>query len=105
MAVSNLRFGWTVGFGASVPGAGHSTCSHPHSADTVDRSIGAGTSWRSRRTGPVLLRDVVLNTAMKSAGGTVPAQTAKELTLSEKLIELGCPSHKATSVATKIGSS
>ena len=77
----------------------------PTVLDTVDRSINllerlGGVDERAQ----MLLRDVVLNTAMKSAGGTVPAlEPAKELTLSEKLIELGCPSHKATSVATKIG--
>ena len=77
----------------------------PTVLDTVDRSIQllerlGGVDERAQ----MLLRDVVLNTAMKSAGGTAPAlEPAKELTLSEKLIELGCPSHKATSVATKIG--
>lgn len=77
----------------------------PTVLDTVDRSIQllerlGGVDERAQ----MLLRDVVLNTAMKSAGGTVPAlEPAKELTLSEKLLELGCPSHKATSVATKIG--
>ena len=77
----------------------------PTVLDTVDRSINllerlGGVDERAQ----MLLRDVVLNTAMKSAGGTVPAlEPAKELTLSEKLIELGCPSHKATPLAAKIG--
>ena len=77
----------------------------PTVLDTVDRSIQllerlGGVDERAQ----MLLRDVVLNTAMKSAGGTVPAlEPAKELTLSEKLIELGCPSHKATPLAAKIG--
>lgn len=77
----------------------------PTVLDTVDRSINllerlGGVDERAQ----MLLRDVVLNTAMKSAGGTAPAlEPAKELTLSEKLIELNCPSHKATVVATKIG--
>jgi hypothetical protein len=77
----------------------------PTVLDTVDRSINllerlGGVDERAQ----MLLRDVVLNTAMKSAGGTAPAlEPAKELTLSEKLIELGCPSHKATPLAAKIG--
>ena len=77
----------------------------PTVLDTVDRSIQllerlGGVDERAQ----MLLRDVVLNTAMKSAGGTAPAlEPAKELTLSEKLIELGCPSHKATPLAAKIG--
>jgi hypothetical protein len=77
----------------------------PTVLDTVDRSINllerlGGVDERAQ----MLLRDVVLNTAMKSAGGTAPAlEPAKELTLSENLIELGCPSHKATPLAAKIG--
>jgi hypothetical protein len=77
----------------------------PDVLGTVERSIGllerlGGVDERAQ----MLLRDVVLNTAMKSAGGTAPAlEPAKELTLSEKLIELGCPSHKATPLAAKIG--
>jgi hypothetical protein len=77
----------------------------PTVLDTVDRSIQllerlGGVDERAQ----MLLRDVVLNTAMKSAGGTAPVlEPAKELTLSEKLIELGCPSHKATPLAAKIG--
>ena len=77
----------------------------PTVLDTVDRSIQllerlGGVDERAQ----MLLRDVVLNTAMKSAGGTAPAlEPAKEVTLSEKLIELGCPSHKATPLAAKIG--
>jgi|TARA_R100000084_G_scaffold22413_2_gene7943 hypothetical protein len=77
----------------------------PTVLDTVDRSINllerlGGVDERAQ----MLLRDVVLNTAMKSAGGTAPAlEPVKELTLSENLIELGCPSHKATPLAAKIG--
>jgi len=77
----------------------------PTVLDTVDRSIQllerlGGVDERAQ----MLLRDVVLNTAMKSAGGTAPAfEPVKELTLSENLIELGCPSHKATPLAAKIG--
>lgn len=77
----------------------------PDVLETVERSIGllerlGGVDERAQ----MLLRDVVLNTAMKAAGGSVPElEPAKYLTLSEKLIELGCPSHKATDVATKIG--
>ena len=62
----------------------------PTVLDTVDRSIQllerlGGVDERAQ----MLLRDVVLNTAMKSAGGTAPAlEPAKELTLSEKLIDL-----------------
>ena len=77
----------------------------PTVLDTVDRSINllerlGGVDERAQ----MLLRDVVLNTAMKSAGGTAPAlEPAKELTLSEKLLELGCPAHKTKALATKIG--
>ena len=77
----------------------------PTVLDTVDRSIQllerlGGVDERAQ----MLLRDVVLNTAMKSAGGTAPAlEPAKELTLSEKLLELGCPAHKTKALATKIG--
>ena len=77
----------------------------PTVLDTVDRSINllerlGGVDERAQ----MLLRDVVLNTAVKSAGGSVAAlKPAEELTLSEKLIELNCPSHKATQLATKIG--
>ena len=101
----NLRLDGRLVFGASVPSADTQPVLAPTVLDTVDRSIQllerlGGVDERAQ----MLLRDVVLNTAMKSAGGTVPAlEPAKELTLSEKLIELGCPSHKATAVATKIG--
>lgn len=77
----------------------------PTVLDTVERSIHllerlGGVDERAQ----MLLRDVVLNTAMKSAGGSVAAlKPAEQLTLSEKLIELNCPSHKATQLATKIG--
>ena len=77
----------------------------PTVLDTVDRSIHllerlGGIDDRAQ----MLLRDVVLNTAMKAAGGTAPElEPAKELTISEYLIELKCPSHKATPIATKIG--
>lgn len=77
----------------------------PTVLDTVDRSIQllerlGGIDDRAQ----MLLRDVVLNTAMKSAGGTAPElEPAKELTISEYLIELKCPSHKATPIAAKIG--
>ena len=77
----------------------------PTALDTVDRSINllerlGGVDERAQ----MLLRDVVLNTALKSAGGSVAAlKLSEELTLSEKLIELNCPSHKATQLATKIG--
>jgi len=77
----------------------------PTVLDTVDRSIQllerlGGIDDRAQ----MLLRDVVLNTAMKAAGGTAPElEPAKELTTSEYLIELKCPSHKATPIAHKIG--
>lgn len=77
----------------------------PTVLDTVDRSIQllerlGGVDERAQ----MLLRDVVLNTAMKAAGGTAPQlEPAKELTVSEYLIELGCPSHKATGLAQRIG--
>jgi hypothetical protein len=77
----------------------------PTVLDTVDRSIQllerlGGIDDRAQ----MLLRDVVLNTTMKAAGGTAPElEPAKELTISEYLIELKCPSHKATPIATKIG--
>lgn len=77
----------------------------PTVLDTVDRSIQllerlGGIDDRAQ----MLLRDVVLNTTMKAAGGTAPKlEPAKELTISEYLIELKCPSHKATPIATKIG--
>ena len=77
----------------------------PTVLDTVDRSIQllerlGGIDDRAQ----MLLRDVVLNTTMKAAGGTAPQlEPAKELTISEYLIELKCPSHKATPIAAKIG--
>jgi len=52
----------------------------------------------------MLLRDVVLNATLSVAGGSAPQLgPAKELTVSEFLVELGCPAHKATKVATAIG--
>lgn len=77
----------------------------PDVLETVDRAMGllerlGGVDERAQ----MLLRDVVLNHTMKAAGGTAPMlEAAKELTLSEKLIEMGCPSHKATPLATRIG--
>ena len=77
----------------------------PTVLDTVDRSIQllerlGGVDERAQ----MLLRDVVLNTTMKAAGGTAPQlEPVKELTISEYLIELGCPSHRATDLAQKIG--
>ena len=58
----------------------------------------------------LLLKDAVLNNFLKASGGSVAlpeiqkSQTADEYsTLAEYLIELGCPSHKATDLASKIG--
>lgn len=52
----------------------------------------------------MLLRDVVLNTTLSAAGGSAPQLAVpEELTLSEYLQELGCPSHKATKIATNNG--
>lgn len=71
----------------------------------VERSISllerlGGVDDRSQ----MLLRDVVLNATLNAASGSAPQLgLAKELTISEFLIELGCPSHKATQVATQIG--
>lgn len=71
----------------------------------VERSISllehlGGVDDRSQ----MLLRDVVLNATLNAASGSAPQLgPAKELTISEFLIELGCPSHKATQVATPIG--
>jgi len=71
----------------------------------VERSISllerlGGVDDRSQ----MLLRDVVLNATLNAASGSAPQLgPAKELTISEFLIELGCPSHKATQVATQIG--
>jgi hypothetical protein len=72
---------------------------------TVDRSINllerlGGVDDRAQ----MLLRDVVLNATLSIAGGSAPQLgPAKELTVSEFLIELGCPAHKATKLATRIG--
>ena len=77
----------------------------PDVLETVDRAMGllerlGGVDERAQ----MLLRDVVLNHTMKAAGGSAPMlEAAKELTLSEKLIEMGCPTHKATPLATRIG--
>ncbi len=71
----------------------------------VDRSIDllerlGGVDDRAQ----MILRDVVINATLTCAGGSVPSLTAtQELTISEFLIELGCPSHHATRIATKIG--
>ena len=58
----------------------------------------------------LLLKDAVLNNFLKASGGSVAlpeiqkSQTADEYsTLAEYLIELGCPTHKATDLACKIG--
>jgi len=52
----------------------------------------------------MLLRDVVLKTSLKAGGDSAPQlAAAKEATLSEKLLEFGCSSHKATPLATKVG--
>lgn len=71
----------------------------------VERSIGlldrlGGIDDRAQ----MLLRDVVLNTALAAAGGSAPLLgPAQDLTVSEFLIELGCPAHKATKLATSMG--
>jgi hypothetical protein len=71
----------------------------------VDRSITllerlGGVDERAQ----MLLRDVVLNATLAHAGGTTPLLAAtQDLTLSEYLVELGCPSHKATRLATNLG--
>lgn len=77
----------------------------PTVLDTVDRSIQllerlGGVDERAQ----MLLRDVVLNTTMKAAGGTAPQlEQAKYLTLSEKLIELKCSPHIASKIASECG--
>jgi hypothetical protein len=71
----------------------------------VDRSIGllerlGGVDERAQ----MILRDVVLNVTLAAAGGSIPALgPAEDLTLSEYLTELGCPTHRATRLATRIG--
>jgi hypothetical protein len=70
----------------------------------VDRSITllerlGGVDERAQ----MILRDVVLNATLVHAGGTVPLLTAQDLTLSEYLVELGCPAHRATRLATQLG--
>jgi len=54
-----------------------------------------------------ILRDVVINATVEQAGGSIPAFAPSEkddfTTLAEYLKELGCPAHKATSLATKRG--
>ena len=77
----------------------------PNVLDTVDRSIDllerlGGIDERAQ----MLLRDVILNNALNSAGGSAPALAGVEyFTLAETLIELGCPAHKATKLASNIG--
>ena len=58
----------------------------------------------------LLLKDAVLNNFLKASGGSVAlpeaqkSETADEYsTLAEYLIELNCPPHKATPLATEIG--
>jgi len=71
----------------------------------VERSIGlldrlGGLDERAS----MLLRDVVLNETLKAAGGSGPLlEATKEFTLSEVLVQYGCPAHKATELATRIG--
>lgn len=53
-----------------------------------------------------ILRDVVLQAVVKSGGGGLlpPAAPEEELVgLSEYFIEIGCPAHKATKIATEHG--
>ena len=53
-----------------------------------------------------ILRDVVLQAAVKSGGGGLlpPAAPEEEwISLSEYFIEIGCPAHKATKFATEHG--
>ena len=77
----------------------------PDVLSTVEQSINllerlGGVDDRAQ----LILRDVVLNTAMKSAGGAVAElQPAGFMTLSEKLVDMGVPSHKATDLAKSIG--
>jgi|TARA_B100001094_G_C17984957_1_gene697170 hypothetical protein len=77
----------------------------PDVLSTVEQSINllerlGGVDDRAQ----MILRDVVINTAMKSAGGAVAElQPSGYLTLSEKLIDIKCPSHKATDIAKSIG--
>ncbi len=71
----------------------------------VDRSINllerlGGVDERAQ----MLLRDVVLNVTLAVAGGSAPQlQASRDLTISEFLMELGCPGHKATKLATCLG--
>ena len=58
----------------------------------------------------LLLKDAVVNNFLKASGGSValPETQKSEIadqysTLSEYLIELNCPPHKATTLATEIG--
>ena len=52
----------------------------------------------------MIFRDVVINDVCNSAGGSVPQlEAVKYMTLSDFLIELECPAHKATALATKMG--
>ena len=52
----------------------------------------------------MLLRDVALSYVLKQSGGTMPElETVKYATLSEYVVTLGCPAHKATAVATYMG--
>lgn len=71
----------------------------------VDRSIDllerlGGVDDRAQ----MLLRDVVLNATLSASSGSAPLLgPAQDLTLSEYLLELGCPAHKATRFATNMG--
>lgn len=52
----------------------------------------------------MIFRDVVINDVCNSAGGAVPQlEATKYKTVSDFLIDLDCPPHKATALATKMG--
>lgn len=72
-----------------------------HAISLLDRL--GGVDDRSQQ----ILRDVVLNATVRQAGGSVallePAESYNYVTLSEYLIETGCPAHKASKLASKHG--
>jgi len=52
----------------------------------------------------MLLRDVAINYVLKQSGGTMPElESVKYSTISEYVVTLGCPAHKATAVAQHVG--
>ena len=52
----------------------------------------------------MLLRDVAINYVLKQSGGTMPElESIKYSTISEYVVTLGCPAHKATPVAQHVG--